>query len=161
VIIEQVIVQHPEMARMNPFSVNTIRVITMLDHEGKVHIITTCVKFGGSAKCISNTLGGGYCCHVNTETGIIDGLGHDIHGNKVFHHPVSGVVIPGYQIPNWEGVYNYVCQLAMVMPEGRYIGWDVVILENGYDVTEGNLHPGQDFQACDGIGRWNQIKALI
>lgn len=160
-IIEQLIVQHPDMAIMNPASVNTIRVITMVDRRGKVHIITTCAKFGGSAQCISNTMGGGFCCHINQETGIIDGQGHDIHGGKVFRHPVSGMVIPSYKIPNWEGVCDYARQLALVMPEGRYIGWDVVILENGYDVIEGNLHPGQDFQACDGIGRWKQIKELI
>lgn len=160
-IMEQLIVQHPDMAKMNPSSVNTIRVITMVDRKGEVHIITTCAKFGGSEACISNTFGGGFCCHINQETGIIDAMGHDIHGGKVFRHPVSGFVIPGYQIPNWDGVIDYANKLAKVMPEGRYIGWDVVILEDGYDVIEGNLHPGQDFQACDGIGRWKQIKELI
>ena len=79
----------------------------------------------------------------------------------MFRHPVSKVVIPGYQIPNWDGVIDYAKKLANVMPEGRYIGWDIVILANDYDVIEGNLHPGQDFQACDGIGRWEQIKELI
>ena len=119
------------------------------------------MKFGTSNKCISNTLGGGLCCHVDLESGIIDGLGHTIKGDRLFRHPVSGIVIPGYQIPRWEGVCEYALQLAKVMPQGRYIGWDIVILEDGYDVIEGNIHPGQDFQSCDGIGRWKEIKELI
>lgn len=160
-IMEQVIVQHKEMARMNPSSVNTIRIITMVDKKGNVHIINTLAKFGGSEQCISNTMGGGCCCHIDQETGILDRLGKDIHGNYLFRHPVTKVVIPGFMIPNWDGVIDYAKQLAMVVPSGRYIGWDIVVLENGYDVIEGNLHPGQDFQGCDGVGRWKQIKQLL
>lgn len=160
-IMEEVIVQHHEMARMNPASVNTIRVITMLDKKGKVHIINQCAKFGASSQCISNTFGGGFCCHINAETGILDAQGKDIHGGYIFKHPVSGIIIPGFQIPNWSGVFDYARTLDQVVPTARYIGWDIVILEDGYDVIEGNLHPGQDFQGCDGIGRWNEIKNLI
>ena len=160
-IMEEVIVQHPEMARMNPASVNTIRVITMLDQKGKVHVINQCAKFGASSQCISNTMGGGFCCHINADTGILDAQGKDIYGGSIFKHPVSGVVIPGFQIPNWAGVLDYARTLAKVVPTARYIGWDIVILEEGYDVIEGNLHPGQDFQGCDGVGRWKLIKDMI
>lgn len=160
-IMEQLIVQHQDMARVNPSSVNTLRIITMVDRIGEVHIINTLAKFGGSEDCVSNTKGGGICCHINEETGIIDGLGKDIHGRSVFCHPVTGVVIPGYQIPLWDGVIDFAKKLAKVIPSGRYIGWDIVVLKNDYDVIEGNLHPGQDFQGCDGIGRWHQIKNLI
>lgn len=160
-IMEQMIVQHSEMAKMNPSSVNTIRVITMIDRTGDVHIISTLAKFGASAGCVSNTLSGGICCHINKDTGILDRPGKDMHGAPHFYHPVSGVVIPGFQIPNWDGVCEYAKSLAMVVPTGRYIGWDIVIRPDGYDVIEGNLHPCQDFQGCDGIGRWQQIKELI
>lgn len=160
-IMEQLIVQHKDMAKVNPSSVNTIRVITMIDRQGEVHIINTLAKFGGSSACISNTMGGGCCCHIDKETGILDRPGKDIHGGSHFRHPVTGVIIPGYQIPNWQGVCDYAKTLAKVVPTGRYIGWDIVILPNGYDVIEGNLHPGQDFQGCDGIGRWNEIKNMI
>lgn len=88
-------------------------------------------------------------------------MGHDIKGNKHLKHPVSGVVLPGFQIPLWDGVIAYAKELSKVVPSGRYIGWDIVILNDGYDVIEGNIHPGQDFQACDGIGRWNEIKSLL
>lgn len=161
IIIEQLVHQHPELARIYPHSVNTIRVITMLDQKGEVHIITTVIKFGAGDNCVSNTMGGGYCCHIDPESGIIDSMGKDIHGDSHFKHAYTGVPFPGFQIPNWEGVLPYAKKLAKVVPSGRYIGWDIVILEDGYDVFEGNLHPGQDFQGCDGIGRWNEIKSLI
>ncbi len=43
-ILEELIIQHPDMARMNPAAVNTIRVITMLDRNAEVHIIETQAK---------------------------------------------------------------------------------------------------------------------
>ena len=57
-IIEEPIIQHERMSEVNSSSVNTIRVITMLDRNRDVHVINTCAKFGGSASCISNTFGG-------------------------------------------------------------------------------------------------------
>ncbi len=160
-IMEQLIVQHPEMARMNPSSVNTIRVITMIDKEGNVHIINTSAKFGGSNRCISNTLRGGISCHIDTATGVCDRPGYDKYGENHVTHPVTNVIIPGFQIPNWGGVCEFALELSKVVPTGRYIGWDIVITKDGYDVIEGNIHPGQDFQRSDQIGRWNIIKSFI
>lgn len=160
-IIEQLIVQHPDMAKMNPSSVNTIRVITMVDNNGEIHIVNAVAKFGASEGCVSNTLSGGIQCHINLETGLFDSLGLDEIGRTYFRHPVTSVILPGFQLPNWDGVLPFAKQLASVMPEGRYIGWDIVLLKDGYDVIEGNLHPCQDYQATDGIGRWKQIKELI
>lgn len=160
-IIEQLIVQHPDMALVNPASVNTIRVITMIDSAGEVQVINAVAKFGASESCVSNTLSGGVQCHINLETGVLDSLGLDETGSSYFRHPVTNVILPGYQLPNWDGVLSFANQLARVMPEGRYIGWDIVLLKDGYDVIEGNLHPCQDYQATDGIGRWKQIRNMI
>lgn len=160
-ILEEVIVEHPDLQRLNPTSVNTIRVITMIDAHGKVHILNTVAMIGADKGCVSNTHSGGCLCHIDMETGIIDHLGSDVNGHSFLRHPVSGIVLPGYQIPNWEGVLDYAKKLAKVVPNGRYIGWDIVILEEGYDVIEGNIHPGQGNQATDGKGRWEIIKSLI
>ncbi len=161
-ILEEVIVQHPDMATMNPAAVNTIRVITMLDKDNNVHIIETQAKFGSSDKCISNTLGGGVCCHIDMDSGIISGKGFTMFGDKLFRHPSTGVIIPGFRIPCWNGVCDFAKTLARVVPSAKYIGWDIVVRNDGtYDVIEGNIHPAQDFQAADGKGRWKEIKAML
>lgn len=160
-ILEQVIVEHPDVARLNPTSVNTVRVITMIDFKGDVHILNTVAMLGADKGCVSNTHSGGVLCHIDTESGIIDFKGSDVNGNVYLRHPVSNIILPGYQMPNWNGMLEYVRELAMVVPSARYIGWDIVILEDGYDVIEGNIHPGQGHQATDGVGRWKQIESLI
>lgn len=99
-ILEEVIVEHPDVQRLNPTSVNTIRVITMIDANGDVHILNTVAMIGADKGCVSNTHSGGCLCHIDTETGIIDRLGSNVEGKPVLKHPVSGIVLPGYQIPN-------------------------------------------------------------
>lgn len=160
-IIEEVIRQHADMARLNPTSVNTIRVITMLDRDGQPHILNTVAMLGADEGCVSNTHSGGCLCHIDTKTGVIDHLGTNVEGAEMLRHPVTGVVLPGYQIPNWEGLTDYVSQLARVVPSARYIGWDIVILPEGYDVIEGNIHPGPGHQATNDVGCYDAIKALL
>lgn len=160
-IVEEVIKQHPDMALLNPHSVNTIRVITMIDKKGEIHILSTLVKFGVGVACTSNTLTGGLCAHIDPVLGKIDTPAHSQYGEKFTVHPESGLFLLGFQIPNWNGLLEFAKKLATVMPEARYIGWDIVITENGYDVIEGNIHPAQEFQTGDGIGRWKEMKSYI
>lgn len=160
-IIEEVIKQHPKMSILNPTSVNTIRVISMLDKKGEPHILNTVAMLGADKGCVSNTHSGGCLCHVDTETGIIDHLGSNVEGDVFLKHPVTNIVLPGYKIPNWDGLCDYVRKLAKVVPSAKYIGWDIVILDDGYDVIEGNIHPGPGHQATDKKGRLKIINQLL
>jgi hypothetical protein len=160
-IVEELITQHPDMARLYPNSVNTIRIETLLDKNGDVHILNSIVIMGRGGSVVSNTHFGGIMCHIDPQTGIIDSKGRNPKNEVFTIHPDTNVVLPGYKIPNWEGVIPFAKQLAKVCPNGRHIGWDIVITSDGYDVIEGNLKPGHCTQVCDGVGRWRIIKNLI
>ena len=157
-VIEQIIKQHTGMSALNPHSVNTIRVETIVDKNGVPHINNMLAMLGTTTAIINNAHAGGIMCHIDPETGIIDGKGVNPQGKRILIHPASGIVLLGYQLPNWKGIHEYAKSLALVAPEARYIGWDIVILDDGYDVIEGNIHPGVCTQACDGTGRWSFIK---
>lgn len=160
-VIEELIVQHSGMSALNPHCVNTIRVETIVDRNGVPHINNMLAMLGTTSAVINNAHAGGIMCHIDQETGIIDSRGVNPEGKRILVHPASKHVLLGYQLPNWGGIVEYAKQLALVVPEARYIGWDIVITENGYDVIEGNVHPGVCTQACDGIGRWNFIKSKL
>lgn len=160
-IIEEVIESHPDISKLNPSSVNTIRLETVIDNKGQVHITNSVIIMGTNDSCVSNTHSGGIMCHIDYERGVIDGPGRNPNGDKIFVHPYSGIKLVGYQLPNWDGIDSYVRELASVLPKARFIGWDIVILENGYDVIEGNDRPGHCTQACDDKGRWDLIKSMI
>lgn len=77
----------------------------------------------------------------------------DIHDESHFCYSVTAIVFSDYQIVNGSDTYDYAEKVVKVVLDGCYIGWDIVIFENVYDVIEDNMHLGQDFQGCNGIDR--------
>ena len=53
-------------------------------------------------------------------------------------HPESGQPIAGIQVPNWTRLCSEVLRLAKLLSAIPYIGWDIVVTEEGYFVLEGN-----------------------
>lgn len=160
-VIEELVIQHPKMSALNPSSVNTIRVETIIDGKGKVHITNTICIMGTSDSVVNNTHNGGIMCHIEPDTGILDSFARNPRGERFFRCPSTNIILPGYQLPNWDGILEFAKKLAYVVPSARKIGWDIVILEDGYDVIEGNVRPGHCTQACDMKPRYYLEKGMI
>ena len=52
--IEDVIENHPDVAKMYPYSVNTMRMITMVDAKGEPHLIYSVFKMGRDGRVVDN-----------------------------------------------------------------------------------------------------------
>lgn len=138
-LLEELVIQHPKMAAINPSSVNTIRVTTILDAEGGFHVENTFLRAGYPGSVVDNLSVGGVAYPVDTETGIVVGRGNTDECRGLFlRHPGSGTVMPGFQIPMWQEVLQMCEQVARVQPELRRLGWDVAITEDGPVLIEGN-----------------------
>lgn len=142
-LLEEVIEQHPEMGFGNK-SVNTIRVFTILDKNGDVRVLKAVCRAGKGDCVIDNFCAGGCLYPIDIETGIIEEKGVDMYGNKYLYHPGTDICMLGYKIPNWEKVIETVTEAAKVVPQCRYIGWDVAILNDGVELIEGNHNPDHD-----------------
>ena len=59
-------------------------------------------------------------------------------------HPVSGITIKGYKIPNWDKVVEFTEKAAKEIPEMGYVGWDVSQNDKGPYLIEANEYPGHD-----------------
>lgn len=57
-MIEEVVIQHPDMNRINPGSVNTIRVYTVLS-DGVSNVVYACIRMGNSDRPVDNINAGG------------------------------------------------------------------------------------------------------
>jgi hypothetical protein len=44
----------------------------------------------------------------------------------------------GYQIPKWNEAINTAKALANILPNHKYIGWDLALTDNGWIMIEGN-----------------------
>ena len=160
-MIEEVIVNHPDVARVNPDSVNTLRVETCLDHDGVFHLLNVLFMVGSTKTIVSNCHSGGMMCHVDVKTGCIDNAGYNPTGIWYEVHPVSGIKLRGYKLPFIDHLEEYIKGVCQVMPNARYVGWDVVITPDGFELIEGNFCPGQCTQVCDGVPKYDMLKSYI
>ena len=139
-LVEEYIVQNKELSRLYDKSVNSLRVLTFLDDKGKVHIMNTILKIGNNGD-VDNFSSGGMYTFVN-EQGQVYVPAIDEKGNIFSKHPISKENILGFNVPNYDLVLPFVTELAKMVPEVRYIGWDIVLTEDGILVIEGNEFPG-------------------
>lgn len=160
-MIEEVIVNHPDVALVNPDSVNTLRVETCLDSKGEFHLLNVLFMVGSTKTIVSNCHSGGMMCHVDIKTGCIDNAGYNPKGIWYEEHPISKVKLRGYKLPYIDKLEEYIKGVCQVMPNARYVGWDVVITPEGFELIEGNFCPGQCTQVCDGIPKYEMLKSYI
>lgn len=139
-LLEELIVQHPTLAAICPGTVNTTRVTAFFDGE-RAQILSMAQKFGRGAASDQQTFGGFYTM-LDRETGRAMGPGYDSHDGVHLVHPESGVSITEFQLPLIETVQPFMDRVAAVVPEVRYVGWDVVIGPDGPVLVEGNWAVG-------------------
>ena len=152
-LVEERLVQHHAMEELAPNSVNCLRVLTLNHGDGRVDIVACSLKTGGGTLPVDNLhLGGGVGAGIDTETGLICTYAKPWEGKPVLYHPVSGVKMLGFRIPNWEIFNVQIREAARMIPEVPLIGWDCALTEEGIALIEGNEEPGpvlvQYFDVC-------------
>lgn len=139
ILVEEVIRQHPDLAAVCPGTVNTTRVTAFFDGT-TTHILAIAQKFGRGAVSDQMTFGGFYT--MLDDTGRAFGPGYDSHGHVHELHPDSGVRIADFQLPMMDEVRAFVDQVARVVPQVQYVGWDIVVGPEGPVLVEGNWGAG-------------------
>ncbi len=138
-LVEENIVQHPDLAAYCPGTVNSTRVVAFFDGE-KTHILAMAQKFGRGQVADQMDFGGFYT--MLDDTGRAMGAGYDSHGHVHETHPESGLRIADYQLPMTDEVLAFVDTLARVVPQVPYVGWDIAVTPDGPVVIEGNWGTG-------------------
>ena len=165
VVLEHVLPQHPDMARLHPQSVNCMRIVT--DRVGdEVHIAYISVKMGRGEGHCDNSGQGGILCRVDPATGKIASDASDDYFEVYDRHPDTGIVLKGYQLPMVPEAIALAKELALQVPGMNHIGWDIAITPDGPAVIEGNDFPGTDLcqlvPFCpDKTGLWPYYKELL
>ena len=141
VILEELIDQCADMARLHPGSVNTVRCATFYK-DGRVDILFTFLRMGRSGSLVDNAGAGGYVASVDVDTGILTTPGVTESLQTAIIHPDTGVQIIGWQVPRWEEMKALAREMSLTFPEQPYISWDFALTDQGWVCVEGN-HAGQ------------------
>lgn len=151
IICQEVIKQHPVLKSLNPSSVNTIRMMTLLFND-KIHVLSSVVRMGINGCRTDNASSGGIVCGIRPD-GYLKDVAYDTSANVYLKHP-QGTKFEGIQIPNYSLCVEFAIRLAKRFSSiTKLISWDVAIDENGQPMLiEFGVSNGQmDFhQLCNG-----------
>lgn len=139
-LVEQYIEQNKELSKLYPDSVNSLRVLTFVDDEGKCRIMNVILKIGNNGR-VDNFSSGGMYTFLNEE-GIVYVPAIDEKGNKFTNHPITNEKIVGFKMPNYDQLQDFCDKLTSVVKKVRYVGWDIVSTKDKLIVIEGNEYPG-------------------
>ncbi|MGL4339534.1 MAG: sugar-transfer associated ATP-grasp domain-containing protein [Rhodoglobus sp.] len=139
-LVEAFITQHPQMAALCSSSVNSLRMITFFDGV-TVHILEAVLRMGNGAP-VDNYARGGMYTVIDEKTGVANYGAFDKNSTIFTTHPITGVSIPGFSVPLYEDVLVLLDKAARVVPQIRYVGWDVAIGEHQPILIEGNYNTG-------------------
>lgn len=158
-ILEELIVQSKEMECLHSQSVNTVRCPTVYTRDGGI-VFHPVLRMGRGGSFVDNAAAGGIIANIDSETGIVISDGVDESGNHYQIHPDSKIKIKGFQIPKWRELLCFANKIASVMPEVRYVGWDMALTESGWVMIEGNCHGQFLCEYVDQIGRKSEMDEL-
>ena len=138
-LVEEFIIQHPSLNALSPTAVNTVRIFTQLNRNNAVEILGCRLRISVNST-VDNMAAGNLAAPIDEQTGIIHSpaVYSDITKPEESKHPITRIPIVGFEIPFWKETIAMVKEAALLHPQNRSIGWDIVITESGPGFIEGN-----------------------
>lgn len=136
-LIEEEIIQHKELNKLNPYAVNSFRIVTLVK-DNKSYIVGNALRIN-----IDDAIAIG-CSDAYmrlNEDGSISSRVVDDLANVYEEHPMAKIKFDTVKVPFVKEAYEMALKAALVVPEMRYIGWDIAITPKGPVIMEGNEYP--------------------
>ncbi len=130
--VQEAIHQHPALARLNPTSVNTIRVVTYF-RENEVVLLYAVMRIGEEGSDVDNTTDGGYTCGIQKD-GKLKKYAYGFNPAKSYTSNPAGLTFENYPLPQYEQVVAEAKRLHYQMPHLLMIGWDFTVNDDNEPV---------------------------
>jgi len=141
-VYQETLKQHPDLDRLNPSCLNTLRIDTFFDQNGSIEIVSSYFKTNLKNHFIDNERSGGCEIPIDLQTGKLKKFGYltlKYNGLSLpTEHPITKVQFEDFQIPYFEDAKQLAIRAASYMPGIRLIGWDVAIGPESPVLVEGN-----------------------
>ena len=130
-LVEEALQQHPEMSALYPYSLNTLRVCTLTDDKGDVHVLYSFVRTGRHGSFVDNTTSGGLNALICDDGVIRRPAMSDKTGMYFDMHPDTCTPFINFRVPYFDEAIALCKKAAKIRPDMRYVGWDVGITPTG------------------------------
>ncbi len=150
-ILQEALTQHDAMNALNPHSVNTVRIVTVMK-DGEASVLTSVLRIGTKASGnVDNWAAGGLSVGCQNSGYLKEyGFYKPMYGTKTAVHPDTGIVFSDFQIPMYDQIVDLVLHAHRQLYLMHSIGWDVAVTDQGPVIIEGNDNWEISLmQACD------------
>lgn len=133
--------QHPAISAIYPHSINTIRLVTVINPKtNKPEVFSALLRVGASGSNVDNWAVGGLAIGIDLSTHKLKKYGFykPGFGLKTERHPDTDIVFESYTIPFMEDAVSMALAFHSRLRTVHSIGWDIAITESGPCFVEGN-----------------------
>ena len=141
-IFQSVIENHADIKKINPSSLNTLRLVTCRRKDGTLELWDPgMMRIGRANANVDNFAKGGIGVGID-QSGRLKkyGYSHDRELNyvKTESHPDSKVLFEGYPVPFYAESVELALKAHALFPRLLTVGWDVAVTQDGPMLVEGN-----------------------
>lgn len=142
-IVQKLVEQHPDLARIHPQSLNTVRVQSFF-FKDKVHILSAQLRMGNGDSRKDNVSSGGCACAIKPD-GWLEDKAVTRKSEWTDHH-ASGIYFKDIRVPSYDKILEIIRQKHSQFPYLGIIGWDFAVDKEGEPVfieINGTPEPNQ------------------
>ena len=164
ILAEEAVRQCAEMDALCRTSINTVRLVTVYNSDDDVAVVAGAIRMGRNGNFVDNFNHGGLAVIIDAADGVSVTDGFDKDRNIYKTVPGTELVLKGFKCPQWEECRQLVIDAAKVVPQVRYVAWDVAVSrDHGPLLIEGNSFPGNDVtqEPKLGLGNYRVISNAI
>ncbi len=123
-IIQEFLEQSDKLSKLNPSSLNTLRVMSYLNEKG-THVLSALVRVGEKGSKTDNYATGGIICSVDIN-GRFMAKGYTRKG-VILDKTFTGVKLSECSVPNYNLVVDMVKSMHVRIPYFKIVSWDIAI----------------------------------
>lgn len=145
-VVQEVVMQHNTLKKLNDSSLNTIRVVSFF-FEGEVYILSSILRMGASGERVDNIGAGGFACRIK-ENGQLNSFGVNRKAEWVSENQ-HGIKFSDVKVPGYDKLLDIIKNKHKYLPHFKIIGWDFAVDQEGDPVfIEYNSCPGSNQITC-------------
>lgn len=140
-IVEEKLTHHNRIADVCGEGLSSLRIQTLRKSNGDVTAQLAYFRMGLCARDTDHATSGGINATVDLNTGTVkNGFAINAdHASKVEVHPDTKYSFRGFEVPFWHDAIAMCLTAAKLLPRIHFVGWDVVITNEGPKIIEGNV----------------------
>jgi len=158
-IITEYIEAHKDLRKIWDKAPGTIRILVVRKKNQPPKIISSSIRFGTNASgIVDNVQAGAVLCIIDGNSGCFsDGIirSGDVDIESKFH-PDTKVLLEGI-LPNWDLIKDGILSVSSYIPQVKYMGFDVIVTDEGFRIIEINSLPGVSYLQCHSPFLKNEI----